>query len=270
MQRILLGVLFLIVVGTSINISASSSNINYNNLYQTSGGQPGSSTTSSGTATGSGGATVYVIVDGPGTGTQISTTTDPTTGMVVAGSSSNPATKADGHVGGIGVGEGMNCPGPLGHYHGTLNGQADPDPGNCGWGHVTELKSVSRRLGDISFAIQDEFLILVDIGKEPPDYKQALLHAHSVAADLGDLRKTIRNPMEVNIGAGKAKAISDKLGKAMKDDKSVADILTPAPTKRDTNVDTAVTIKLDKAFMAKQDAFMLLNDAEAAKAAMGK
>ncbi len=232
-----------------------------------SGAVPTSSSSSGSTADAT---TIYIIVDGPGACTRFIATTDPITGIVSASPTNNSITKADGHIVGIGTGEGMNCPGPLGHYNGTLGGQADPNPEACGWGHVTELKNVSRRLTDISDAIQTESLILIDIGKEPPDYKEALSSAHSVAADLDEIRKIIRNPMETNIGAGKSKAISDKLGKAMKDDKSVADTLTPPPAKRDTNVDTAVTIKINKALMIKQEACRILINAEAMAAAMGE
>ena len=234
---------------------------------------PSGSVCCSSTSSSSSGATlstktIYIIVDGPGACTRFIATTDPITGIVSVSPTENSITKIDGHIVGIGMGEGINCPGPLGHYHGTLGGQADPNPGNCGWGHVTEIENVSHRLADISYAIQTESLVLIDIEKEPPDYKQALFHAHSAAADLDDLRKIIRNPMETKIGAGKAKAISDKLGKAVKDDKSVADALTPLPTKRDLNIDTAIAIKINKTLMIKQEACTILIDAEAKAAAM--
>ena len=97
MKRILLLVLFVIFVSSVFQISASSS---ANNLFQTTSG--GSTTmTSSGTPAAPP-ATIYVIVDGPGAGTQLSTTVDPTSGKPTADPKSNPLTKAEGHIGGIG------------------------------------------------------------------------------------------------------------------------------------------------------------------------
>lgn len=264
MQRILFGVLFLIVVGSSINISALSSNINYNNLYQTSGGQPASST-SSGTPSS---LVNYVIVDGPGVGTQIDTVTDPTTGMVTASPKDNQVPGAEGHIGGIGVGEGMNCPGPLGHYHGTLMGVADPDPKNCGWGHVAEFTSLSQGLKNISNFILDETIIINKVNQDPPDYEGASEYADENIMDLSKVQDDIRNPEKTMIGSGKAKAVSDKLGKALKDDKFVLMTLTPLPTKRDPDKDAAINFKINNALMVKQEAFMILTEAEAMAAAM--
>ena len=120
MKRILLPVLFGFFICYVFQINAVSS---ANNLFQTTSGGSGAPAAPV--------VTAYVIVDGPGAGTQLSTTVDPNSGKPTAGAGTNPLTKADGHIGGIGVGEGMNCPGPLGHYHGTLRGQPDPDPEKC-------------------------------------------------------------------------------------------------------------------------------------------
>ncbi len=258
MQRILFGILFLIIVSVSISISASSSNINYNNLYQTSGGAALPAT-----------MTTFVIVDGPGAGTQLGSTTDATTGMVIVDAmAGNQITNADGHIGGIGVGEGMNCPGPLGHYHGTLRGQPDPDPEKCGWGHVAALNDISEGTQEVSANYMREVSIIQFIEKEPPDYNGAANAADEAAMELSMLQDDIRDPDKTMIGKGMAHQASDKLGKAINADKFVVMTLSPLPPKRDSEKDAAITLKINNALKAKQEALMILFDAEAMAAAM--
>ncbi len=258
MQRILFGFLFLIIVSASISISASSSNINYNNLYQTSGGAASPA------------ETIYIIVDGPGAGTQLITTVDPNTGKPTSDPISNSITKAEGHIGGIGVGEGMNCPGPLGHYHGTLRGQSDPAPEACGWGHVAKGTDTSDGIKGISNGYVNELSIINFIEKEPPDYESAVNTAARGARNLSRLRDDIRDPDITMIGAGMAHQVSDKLGKAINADRFVVMVLNPLPPTRDTEKDTAITFKINNSLMAKQEALMILLDAEAMAAAMGE
>ncbi len=258
MQRILFGILFLIIVSASISSSVSSSNINYNNLYQTSGGATPLVTT-----------TTYVIVDGPGAGTQLGSTIDAITGMVIVDAmAGNQITNADGHIGGIGVGEGMNCPGPLGHYHGTLRGQPDPDPDKCGWGHVAAFNDTSEGTKEVSANYMREVSIINFIEKEPPDYKGAASIADEAAMEISILQDDIRDPSKTMIGKGMAHQASDKLGKALGADKFVVMTLSPLPTKRDTDKDAAITLKINNALKAKQEALMILLDAEAMAAAM--
>ena len=266
MQRIILWTMFLIIVGTCVSISASNSYTDSHFLDQTS--TTSSTTSSTSGSTDAPSLTEYVIVDGPGLGTVIKTSTDPTTGMVTADSKNNVVTNASGHIGGIGVGEGMNCPGPLGHFHGTIRGQADPDPANCGWGHVSEFNSLSSGLQQISNHINNEVFIIDLINRDPPAYSSARYVASDSIMDLSMLQDDVRDPSKTMIGPGKAKAVSDKLGKAIKDDKFVLMTLTPEPEKRDPVKDAAITLKINNALTAKQEAFMLLNDAEIMAAAM--
>ena len=263
MKRILLPVLFGLLVSCVFQISALSS---ANNLFQTSGGP---STTSSGSgAPAAPAATVYVIVDGPGAGTQLSTTVDTASGKPTATPNSNSLTKVDGHIGGIGVGEGMNCPGPLGHYHGTLKGQPDPDPEKCGWGHVAVLSQTSDGTMGISDSYTAETSIIDFIDKDPPDYDGAANAADKAAMDLSMLQDDIRDPSKNMIGPGMAHQVSDKLGKAIGADKFVVMTLIPLPKSRDVEKDTAIKLKINNALKAKQDALMILLDAEAMAAAM--
>ncbi len=268
MNRILImWVSFAILIIALVNISTTASDTNYNNLYQTSGGQPVSSSSSGSTAAA---RTTYVIVDGPGAGTQLSTTVDPNTRKPTSAPKANGITKAEGHIGGIGVGEGMNCPGPLGHYHGTLRGQPDPAPEACGWGHVSVLSETSDGTMSISNNYTTEVSIINFIEMEPPDYDSAANAADNGAISLGLLQHDIRDPSKNMIGAGMAHKVSDQLGKAINADKFVDMILTPLPPKRDTEKDAAITLKINNALMAKQEALMILLDAEAMAAAMGK
>ena len=259
MKRILLPVLFGLLVSSVFQINALSL---ANNLLQTTSGGSGAPAAPA--------KTTYVIVDGPGAGTQLSTTVDPTSGKPTAAPGSNSLTKAEGHIGGIGVGEGMNCPGPLGHYHGTLKGQPDPDPEKCGWGHVAVLSETSDGTMGISDGYTTELSIIDFIEKDPPDYDGAANAADKGAMDLSMVQDDIRDPSKNMIGAGMAHQASDKLGKAIKDDKFVVMTLSPLPTKRDTEKDAAITLKINNALKAKQDALMILLDAEAMAAAMGK
>ena len=272
MRKILFWVFFAVVLCTCFNLNVLSScpfsqDVSQSVLFQTSGGTSGTSPTTSGAAAGPV-MTTFIIVDGPGAGTQLNTTTDSTTGMVNAGPADNSFTMAEGHVGGIGVGEGMNCPGPLGHYHGTLRGQSDPDPEKCGWGHVAELKDTSNGVMDISGSVMKEISIISKIEQEPPDYDGAANAADEAAMDLSMLQDDIRDPSITMIGPGMAMAISEKLGMAIKDDKFVVMTLVPLPTKRDTDKDTAINLKINNALMAKQEALMILQEAEAMAAAM--
>ena len=260
-EKILVWAIFLILIGYAFSISTPTLS------------QDTSSTTSTTSGSTSGAApqptiTTYVIVDGPGAGTQLSTTTDATTGMVIAGPGNNSATNADGHIGGIGIGEGMNCPGPLGHYHGTLMGQPDPDPEHCGWGHVAALSATSDGTMGISNDYMKEVSIINLIEKEPPDYDGAANAADEAAMELSMVQDDIRDPSKNMIGPGMAMAISDKLGKAIKDDKFIVMTLSPLPTKRDAEKDAAITLKINNALKAKQEALMILTDAEAMAAAM--
>jgi hypothetical protein len=64
----------------------------------------------------------YQIVDGPGAGAHF----DAVNGIVTGGGFSG---QIENHGG--------SCNGP--HFHGTINGVADPNPMGCGWGHVAPL-----------------------------------------------------------------------------------------------------------------------------------
>ena len=273
MKKVLLLALLVLVIGIFMNDKVQSSSSNVTFSYQTSGGGTSTSTTSSTTSGAAASSVVYVIVDGPGAGTQLSTSVDPNTGKPTANETDNSATKANGHIGGIGVGEGMNCPGPLGHYHGTLKGAPDPDPENCGWGHVAELSSLSDGLMGISNAYTNEIAIINFIDKEPPDYDMAADAADMAAMDLSMLQDDINDPTKNMIGMGAVRRVNDQLDKAIKGDKFVVMTLNPLPTKRDAGKDAAINLKINNALMAKQEALMALQDAEvmaAAMAAMGK
>lgn len=259
-------IFFLIVITAAFSINIPTTNASSNNLFQTSGG----STTSTSGAPAAPAITVYVIVDGPGAGTQLSSTVDAATGMIIADAMGNPAVNADGHIGGVGVGEGMNCPGPLGHYHGTLRGQPDPDPEKCGWGHVSEFKDTSDGTMGISNSFMKEVDIIRRIEMDPPDYDGAGDIALDLFVNLEAAKRDIRDPSKTMIGPGQAMAINEKLNKAIKDDKSVLMALTnPVPTKRDTDKDALINLKINAALMLKQDALMILQEAEAMAAAMG-
>lgn len=224
MQKFILWVMFSVILGFSFSIASHSQyTTEGNSLYQTS-----STTSTSGAAS----LVAYVIVDGPGAGTQLNATTDATTGAVNAEPENNMTVDAMGHIGGIGVGEGMNCPGPLGHYHGTLKGKSDPNPEGCGWGHVAVFTQTSNGIMGISDNYMKEVLIISLIEKEPPDYNGAANAADEAAMTLSMLQDDIRNPSKTMIGMGMAQQISDKLGKAINADKFVVMALNPLPSKR--------------------------------------
>ena len=267
MQRILLWLFFIIIISAGFSINKGLS-FDENILYQTSGSSTSTTTSGSAGAAAPAMTETYVIVDGPGAGTQLSTTVDPASGKPTAAPGGNSTTKAEGHIGGIGVGEGMNCPGPLGHYHGTLRGQPDPDPERCGWGHVDLLSGTSTGAMGISNDYMKEVSIIDFIEKEPPDYDGAANAADEAAMELSMLQNDIRDPSKTMIGPGMAQQVSDKLGKAIKDDKFVVMTLSPLPTKRDGEKDAAITLKINNALRAKQEALMILSDAEAMAAAM--
>ena len=256
MKKLLLSILFGFVVFSAFQINTLSS---ANNLFQTTSGAVAPPAT-----------TAYLIVDGPGAGTQLSTTVDPNSGKPTADPKANSLTKAEGHIGGIGVGEGMNCPGPLGHYHGTLRGQPDPDSEKCGWGHVAVLSETSDGTMGISDNYTTEISIIDFIDKDPPDYDGAANAADKGAMDLSMLQDDIRDPSKNMIGAGMAHKASDQLGKAINADKFVVMTLSPLPKSRDGEKDIAIKLKINNALKAKQEALMILLDAEAMAAAMGK
>ena len=254
MQKIVLWSMFLIITSFTFSLDTNSQDIKGNYLYQTSGAPAATMDT-------------FIIVDGPGAGTQLSATTDETGVKVVP--EDNALTMGEGHIGGIGVGEGMNCPGPLGHYHGTLKGQPDPAPDNCGWGHVAKSSDTSTSVMGISDGYTTELSIIDLIEKEPPDYDGAANAADKSAMDLSMLQDDVRDPTKTMIGAGMAHKVSDQLEKAIKDDKFIVMILNPLPSKRDAEKDLAITLKVNNGLKAKQQALMILQDAEAMAAAMG-
>jgi len=270
-KKVLLLTFLILVIGIFMNDTVYSSSSDSSFLYQTSGG---STTSTTGGAAPPATMTTFVIIDGPGAGTQLGSTIDATTGMVIVDAmAGNQITNADGHIGGIGVGEGKNCPGPLGHYHGTLRGQPDPDPENCGWGHVAALNDTSEGTKEVSANYMREVSIIQFIEKEPPDYNGAANAADDAAMEISMLQDDIRDPDKTMIGKGMAHQVSDKLGKALGADKFVVMTLIPLPTKRDADKDTAITLRINNALRAKQEALMILLDAEAmaaAMAAMGK
>ena len=265
MEKFILWCMLLIILGFSFPLNTVSQNTNGNYLYQTSSG------TFSGTSSGGPVAVervIYIIVDGAGAGTALFTTADEPTLILEV---NNPLTKANGHIGGIGEGEGMNCPGPLGHFHGTLRNSKDPAEDMCGWGHVAPAEQVSAGVRAIANGIINESLVISLIEKEPPDYDRAANVADQSAMDLSMLQDDIRDPSKTMIGKGKAHQISDKLGKAINADKFIVMTLNPLPEKRDGEKDIAITLKINNALMAKQDALMILIEAEAMAAmAMGE
>ena len=254
MQKIFLLVMFLIITSFAFSLNSISQNLEGNYLYQTS--SSGSTAVEIET---------YIIVDGAGAGTTIFATKDEPTSILEA---NNPFTKANGHIGGIGTGEGSNCPGPLGHFHGTLRSSSDPEEEKCGWGHAVLLSQASTGVRGIASGVSNESLIISLIEREPPDYDGAARAADQSAMDLSMLQGDIRDPSKTMIGKGKANQISDKLGKAINADKFVVMTLNPLPESRDTERDLAINLKINNALMAKQEALMILTDAEAMAAAM--
>ena len=263
MQKIFLWFVFLIVIGFTVSLNATSQNLEENYLYQTSSGNAGTSSSSGSPVAVE--IETYIIVDGAGAGTVIHATADEPTSISPA---NNPITKANGHIGGIGVGEGMNCPGPLGHFHGTLKDSKDPEEDMCGWGHVSPLSQVSGGVQGIASAILSESFIIHLIEKEPPDYDTAVKVANELVDNLSTLQSDFRDPLKSPIGRGKSHQISDKLGKAINADKFVVMTLNPLPEKRDSGKDAAITLKINNALMAKQEAFMIFTEAEAMAALM--
>lgn len=259
MQKSFLWFIFLMFVGFAFPLNT----ISQNYLYQTSSSSGEIDTSSGGPVAVE--IVTYIIVDGAGAGTTLFATVNEPTSILEA---DNPFTKANGHIGGIGEGEGMNCPGPLGHFHGTLRNSKDPAEDMCGWGHVAPADQVSAGIRAIARGVIDESLVISLIEKEPPDYDEAANAADQSAMNLSMLQDDIRNPSKTMIGKGKAHQISDKLGKAINADKFVIMTLNPLPEKRDPGKDAAITLKINNALMAKQDALMILTEAEAMAAAM--
>ncbi len=264
MQKIFLWFMFLIIISFAVSLNSTGQNLEENYLYQTSSGNTATGTSSSG---GSVAVEIetYIIVDGAGAGTAIFATKDDPTSISEI---NNSFTKANGHIGGIGEGEGMNCPGPLGHFHGTLKGSNDPQEDMCGWGHVALSSQLSTGVNGIASGVGLESLIISLIEEEPPRYEGAVRIANESVMSLSMLQDDIRDPAKTMIGKGKAHQISDKLGKAINADKFVIMTLSPLPEKRDPGKDIAITLKINNALMAKQEALIILRDAEAMAAAM--
>ena len=263
MQKIFLLFMFLVITSFAFSLNTISQDTEGSYLYQTSSGNTETSS-SSGSSTAVEIET-YVIVDGAGVGTTIHAIKDEPTLISPA---NNQLTKANGHIGGIGVGEGMNCPGPLGHFHGTLKDVKDPEEDMCGWGHVAPLSQVSGGAKGIASGIISESLIINLIEKDPPNYEDAVRVANESIDSLSTLQSDFRDPSKSPIGKGKSHQISDKLGKAINADKFVIMTLNPLPEKRDVGKDTAISLKINNALIAKQEAFMMFTEAEAMAAAM--
>ncbi len=259
MQKIILCFTFLIVISFIFSLNTMGQEIEGFFLYQASTSSSGNITsdTSSGSPKNIPPSKAYIIIDGPGAGTTLFAGSD----ELSISEMSNPLTKANGHIGGIGVGEGMNCPGPLGHFHGTLRDSKDPAEDMCGWGHVASYNDTSLAVRSISNQVGDEIFILSLIEDEPPDYAGAADRANTAVMNLNTLQDEIRDPSKTMIGKGKAQQISDKLGKVINSDKFVSMTLNPLPEKRDPGKDAAISLKINNALKAKQDALMILIEA---------
>ena len=130
------------------------------------------------------------------------------------------------------------------------------------------MANQSNGIQGVSQAYTDEISILTLIEKEPPDYDGAANAADKASMDLAMLQEDINDPTKNMIGMGAARRASDKLGKAINGDKFVVMTLSPLPTKRDPAIYVAINLKINNALNIKQEAFMILTEAEAMAAAM--
>ena len=76
----------------------------------------------------------YSITDGAGAGSTVN---------ALGGAVNSPPT-----IGNLQSDHAPACPGTGFHYHGLLNGVADPDPLGCGWGHVSPFSMSSPVIPD--------------------------------------------------------------------------------------------------------------------------
>lgn len=81
-------------------------------------------------------STTWIIIDGPGIGVQIHSEPGLPTSIEP---DFNKTTSADGSIANP-----DRCEGPFKHYHGELDGGPDPNPTECGWGHVIEFTKATE------------------------------------------------------------------------------------------------------------------------------
>lgn len=81
-------------------------------------------------------STTWIIIDGTGEGIQIHSEPGLPTSIEP---DFNKTTSADGSIA-----DPDECEGPFKHYHGELNSAPDPNPTQCGWGHVIEFTKATE------------------------------------------------------------------------------------------------------------------------------
>ena len=131
-------------------------------------------------------ATTYIIVDGPGRGTQIHANPSSTN----FSSDINVTTQASGHLS-----EEDRCKGPQLHYHGSLNGNSDPAMLGCGWGHVIKFDDLMDGSQLITAAFMRELRAQKKATEDPKDFDGAIADLNDAIADLNELKSVLSDSM---------------------------------------------------------------------------
>ncbi len=180
-----------------------------------------SSDGSSSTSTGSQNSNIitYIIVDGPGAGTQIFQESGTGTSII---KDSNPITEAEGI---INFPNKKICPGPLARFNGRLFGLRDPNLLMCGWGHVILINDSSNELKSISSIIMKELSIKQSVNQEGSNITLILNDLTNTIEDIEDLQNTITLMSSIKTSKANTETILNKLQESISNSKSAISVI---------------------------------------------
>jgi len=204
---------------------------------------------------------IYQIIDGPGASTKLVTC------FLVreVGPCLNIHTKAEGHIG-----QGPECTtGEVQdlHYHGTLFGQSDPNPGGCGWGRMAFVGQEVDELDVccIMFPGFGELDALDLMEKNPPDYENAFLAVREAVELLNLTVEGLNWMTEVDparLPEHVARQIKDELQLAISSDQLALAALDRLRNNQGQPEDETIAVSnLREALEAKQRAIEVLVEA---------
>ena len=171
----------------------------------------------------------------------------------------NPTTEAEGHV--APPEGGCSCD----HFHGSMFGEEDPAPRNCGWGCVEPFDDVSDSAQLLSAAFMRETRAYKKAFQtEPPDYAGAATDLTDALEDVIDAGKAVdadgrMNRQEKNKIGSDLRNARTADGVALKGIKRLRDGTAPNPAK----TRKLARKKLVNALDAKQAAWKKLQRAGA-------
>lgn len=177
-------------------------------------------------------STTYIIVDGPGRGTQIHASPGSTNFF---SSDINVTTQASGHLS-----EPDRCKGPQLHYHGSLYGKTDPAMFGCGWGHVIKFDDLMDGSQLITAAFMRELRAFQKTLVDPRDLDGAITDLNDAISDLNEL-KNLPDSM-----------LTEEIDTITMIDSEVLDLVNEFKNTSGTDLEDKIGNKLDLALEKKE------------------